>query len=433
VSVEAVVLHQPSGVPDGGVPTFQRAIPESAGEDFDDPFARFDAIILGDVAAADLPGRFWDRLESHVAARGGTLIVAPGPRHWAEPWGGPSDRDKTRPSVPAALSPLIGIHPATIDEGSVDPARPALPPGLAIVPTPEALAERSAWPMFQLQDQTASWADLPRQPWVLTGRPKPAATALAVVSGAGPATEAVIASQRFGLGRVFWIGFDGTWRWRYRVGDALHHRFWGQTVRWASASARLSAGDARVRFGATRARIEAGESVRIRARVSDSVTRLPARPILAARVARVKDPDQPDAQGSETLIPLRALADLPRTFEGESPPLGPGRYAVRLEAPGIQESSTAEAAFQVIPRATGERVELAATRSHFESLARATGGRVVADFDADRLPDLLRPLARATTVAKSRRVSLWDRPEVFLAFLAIVSIEWIARKWMGLP
>jgi hypothetical protein len=133
------------------------------------------------------------------------------------------------------------------------------------------------------------------------------------------------------------------------------------------------------------------------------------------------------------LVPLRALAGLPRTFEGDSPPLEPGRYAIRLEAPGIQEAPKAEASFQVVPRATGERVELAATWAHFEPLAKATGGRVVADSEADRLPDLLRPFARKTTVVKQRLVSLWDRPEVLLIFLAIVGVEWIARKRIGVP
>jgi hypothetical protein len=426
VAVEAVVLHQPSDDHETEIQTYHHSIPETGGEGSDDPLSRFDAVILGDVAAADIPSGFWDRMESHVSQRGGALIVVPGPRRWEELWSGAN-----RPPVLAALSPFTGLKLATVDEASVDPARPALPPGLAVVPTPEALAEQSAWPMFRLPDRQGPWADLPRQPWALTGRLKPGATALAVVSGASP--EAVVASQRFGLGRVFWIGFDGTWRWRYRVGDAVHHRFWGQTVRWASASAKLSAGDARVRFGATRARVETGEPVQIRARITEAVTDLPAQPILAARVVRLNDPARPGGRGSETLVPLRALAGLPRTFEADSPPLGSGRYAIRLEAPGIQEAPTAEASFQVVPRATGERVELAATRAHFEPLAKATGGRVVADSEADRLPDLLRPFARTTTVAKQRLVSLWDRPEVLLVFLAIVGAEWIARKRAGLP
>ena len=34
--------------------------------------------------------------------------------------------------------------------------------------------------------------------------------------------------------RALWVGTDGTWRWRHRIGDTYHHRFWGQIARWAA-------------------------------------------------------------------------------------------------------------------------------------------------------------------------------------------------------
>jgi len=445
VRVEAVVPHQPalvlpsdraggtdpsakiSKVPD--LPTYPMNLPALGDPEKDDPLSRFDAIILGDVAPADIPVGFWERLESHVAERGGTLIIVPGPRHWRELWG----EAAARSSIPRALTPLTGLRAATIDESLIDPDRPSLPPGIPVVPTPEALAEQSAWPMFRiretstLEDVSKLWADLPRQPWALIGRLKPGATALAAALGSGG--ETVIASQRFGLGRVLWMGIDGTWRWRYRVGDALHHRFWGQTVRWASASGKLTGGDDRVRFGATRTRVEEGDPVRIRARISETPTNLPAQPILAARVASL---DDRTGAGSETLIALRPLAGQPQTFEGKTPPLAPGRYSIRVEAPTLGEYRGTKASFQVVPRFSGEKVELAASRTQLERLAQATGGQVVDDDEAERLVDLLRPFARSTTVPRFRVISLWDQPATILVFLAIVSADWVVRKRVGL-
>ena len=83
----------------------------------------------------------------------------------------------------------------------------------------------------------------------MAGKPKPAATSLAVA--AGDPSGVVLAAQPYGLGKVLWVGTDGTWRWRHRVGDAYHHRFWGQAVRWA-ASGKLAAGNRLVRFGPSR-------------------------------------------------------------------------------------------------------------------------------------------------------------------------------------
>jgi hypothetical protein len=158
------------------------------------------------------------------------------------------------------------------------------------------------------------------------------------------------------------------------------------------------------------------------------VTDLPPRLVLAARVIRIDGPDR-----AESLVPLRPLDGMPRTFEGETPPLGPGRYTIRLDAPGLGVPNSAEASLRVVPRETGERVELAASRTDFEPIARATGGQVVSDVDAERLPDLLRPLARTTSVPRVRRVSLWDRPTTLLLFLLIVGVEWIVRKRAGFP
>src|SRR5207244_10244232 len=62
-------------------------------------------------------------------------------------------------------------------------------------------------------------------------------------------TAALFARQHYGFGRVLFVGLDSTWRWRYRTGDAYHHRFWGQVVRWAASDKPLVAGNEYVRFG----------------------------------------------------------------------------------------------------------------------------------------------------------------------------------------
>ena len=144
-------------------------------------------------------------------------------------------------------------------------------PGLAIVPTDAVFGATTAWPMFALASEPAAnrsiWAGLPRLPWVIAGRAKPGATVLATAGR--DASAAAIAAQPYGLGKVLWVGTDGTWRWRYRVGDAYHHRFWGQVVRWAAAG-KLAAGNRFVRFGPREPRVPEGEGVRIQARIVEA-------------------------------------------------------------------------------------------------------------------------------------------------------------------
>src|SRR5262249_40888804 len=45
--------------------------------------------------------------------------------------------------------------------------------------------------------------------------------------------QPLIVRQNYGFGRVLYIALDSTWRWRYKVGDQHHHRFWGQVIHWA--------------------------------------------------------------------------------------------------------------------------------------------------------------------------------------------------------
>ena len=171
----------------------------------------------------------------------------------------------------------------------------------------------------------AIWRGLPRQPWAATGKPKPLASTLATIAdSADGEANAVIVAQPYGLGKVLWIGTDGTWRWRYRVGDLHHHRFWGQVVRWANG-AKLAVGNRAVRFGPTRPRLPEGESSSIRAQFADDAPGVGPDLLVAARVFK-RGPDGKPSGEAVAVVPLRPRADQPRTFEAAAPALPPGSY-----------------------------------------------------------------------------------------------------------
>ena len=90
-----------------------------------------------------------------------------------------------------------------------------------------------------------------------------------------------------------------------------------------------------------------------------------------------------------------------------------------------------EARLDVTARETSETIELAATRDPLDRLAAATDGRVLVDHEADQLAPLLR--ARTKTVTSTEETPLWDQPIALIAFFGILTIEWVARKRLGLP
>ena len=274
-------------------------------------------------------------------------------------------------------------------------------------------------------------------PWVIAGRAKPGARVLATASSDDAA--AVIAAQPYGLGKVLWVGTDGTWRWRYRAGERYHHRFWGQVVRW-SASGRLAAGNAFVRFGPEKAIYDDGERIRLQARISEGVADAGPELLVAAKIYKL-DPSTGEGEGEPVaIVPLRAIAGQPRTFEGDAPSLPIGRYVMRLDVPQLAEAlqldgggnrKIPEAAFEVKVGESSERVELSAASDQVAQLAAATGGRVLADHEAGELAPLLRARTKQTTRIVETR--LWDQPAYLLILFGILTVEWVARKRLGLP
>lgn len=434
VDVEAVVFRQPPPLATAE-PTYPSSLPPPAA-DGPDPLGAFDLIVVGDVSADDLPPASWQRLEWFADHRGGTLVLAAGP-HLAESFASIETARK--------LLPVLELKSLPFDPDAIDPDHPSLPPGLAVRPSPGALADPGSWPMLRFAAEPdrnlAVWEGLAPLPWVLGGRPKPTATPLLIAVGddISEGSSVVAAAMPYGLGKVLWVGTDSTWRWRYRVGDAYHHRFWGQVVRWAGSQP-LTAGNRLVRFGPLRPKTAEGQTTPIRAQFAEDAPGITPDLLVAARVFRARGaaansspkPLPPEPEGEAILIvPLRPSTDQPRVFEGLASALPPGLYAVRLDVPQLPGAPTDSAPLEIAPRVSSERVELAATRDPLDRLALPTGGHVLSPPDAASLADLLS--ARNTPRIRVTTSPLWDRPWSLGLFFAILTAEWVLRKRVGLP
>ncbi|RUL88722.1 hypothetical protein [Tautonia sociabilis] len=442
VALDTVLLAPPPPSA-GSEPTYPSALPPAPASRSDepDPLNAYDVIILGDVPPGLAPEGLWGRLEAYVADRGGSLVIAAGPRGWPSPWSG----DEAARAMLPVLDPAV----VAVDRTEIDPRRPAVPPGVAVVPERSAGESPVDWPMLQFASDPAAsrqaWQAMPPLSWAMAGRAKPGASALLVADrpGIDPDAGVVVAAQPFGLGKVLWVGTDGTWRWRLRVGDAYHHRFWGQVVRWA-AEEPPSGGNRLVRFGPDRPRVAEGSPVPIRARFSADLPGVSPGLLAAVRIVAApaegedgEGPSGADSREPVALIPLRADPDRPRTFEATAPPLPTGRYRAVLDAPVLAEAfaaeglPAAEAIFEVFPEPTDELIALAADPGPLDRLASITGGRVVRDFEAGRLPELIGP--RSVERQRTAETPLWDTPTGLILFFALLSAEWIIRKRAGLP
>jgi hypothetical protein len=419
-------------------------LPEKKDTDRDDPLAKYDCIILGDVAPAQLPPAERRRLELYVADRGGTLVLLAGKRYMPLRFAGPEAGEadpllKMLPvERPRVANPVAGFPVTLTHEGGVTPF-------LQMDPSPEGSARR--------------WAELPRHYWGVIGKAKPGAESLAFVAGSqfrepgaepGKAaketperTQSLIALQNYGFGRVVFVGLDSTWRWRYKVGDLYHHRFWGQLIRWAASDKLLPAGNKYVRFGSRDPVYRQGREVDVVARLEDEAGPLPPRAQASARVLRQ------GAGGKEepvAVIKLTPSPAQPRLLQGQVLDLPEGRYRVELDIPSLSDKVKAPSeeegegqarrdTFTVLPSDSGEMFQLATNWPLLESLAARTGGEVVTPEDAGRLPELLtRQVVRRELHDEQK---LWqDMPLVWYVlglFLLLLTLEWAGRKLAGLP
>jgi hypothetical protein len=393
-----------------------------------DALEKFDCIILGDVTPQQLSLDDRARLERFVGERGGTLVVLAGRR-----------------AIPAAY----------LDAGMEgDPLRKLLPlesaqavqapNGFAVTLTAEG-QEASFLKMEPTADESERrWAALPRQFWGVVGRAKPAATVLATYKAEDQAaaaepgewarSNALIARQSYGFGRVLFVGLDSTWRWRLKTGDTYHHRFWGQVIRWAATDTPLLSGNDFARFGPRKPVVSQGEEVVIGVRFSDRAKRLPSGSAAAVRIFRLHESRPDELTGQVELQPVLTRS---REMEAKLRDLPAGQYAVELAIPNMAldllgpDGAPLRATFAISPRPSTEMNDLAMNVPLLEEIASKSGGQV---FTAETAGELVELITRKTAVREYRtETKLWQAWPTLIVFLALLSLEWVARKWAGLP
>lgn len=393
-----------------------------------DPLLEFDCIILGDVAPEDLPGADRKRLERFVSERGGTLILSAGKRYLPLAYSGADDPlVKMLPiTQPRELKPEAGFTLRVTGEGK---QRPFL--------------------NLEPEQPTFAWPELPKHYWGIVGTRKPAASVLLVpvIDETAPAKEdsdtGILVQQNYGFGRVLFVGIDSTWRWRYRVGDTYHHRFWGQLARWSAADKLLPAGNRFIRYGPREPAYSEGQEVELAVRLGENLPRFDGAADARANLYRKK------ADGTEekvAVVPLSANSRQPNLLEAKVGDLPAGVYRMELDMPKhraqLAEPNDDKDApakgrdlFRIWPREHGELLDLSTNWSVMQGLAERSGGRL---FTAQNVEELLDRLERRVERTESRDESKpWqDEPLVWWmlgVLLGLLTLEWGWRKWLDLP
>jgi hypothetical protein len=399
--------------------------------------AEYDVIILMDVnpshprVAPEGPAsrdKVLDMLEKWVK-RGGGLVLQAGSEDFIPESYDTPPLDALLPVVPTGMPGHTRLEIVAPDRAK----RFFLTPGGEIHPILRVVRDPAQVREFWRDDLYATeyyW-------YAPIERAKSSATVLAVRREEGEwqpsperPTDALIAIQDYGLGKVLWLATNSFWRMRKRVENKYFWPFWSNAIRHL-ATYRLLSGNKRIKIWVDRAdsRYQVGDSVGIEAKFLDENFE-PVEPreddeSTLTRKIKLRTPD-----GNEEELPLHAVT-------GSDPPEGlfrsklaagkPGTYSLVAE-PLDRDEEVAQATF-VVEDTTLEMADPLLDVRTLEAIARASGGQVLApDQFRKLLSDRLVPDTGILRSGEPKRTDLWDRGWLLFVVVGLLAAEWILRR-----
>ena len=382
---------------------------------------QYDALVLANVEGTQLGRAQLEATRDFVGRRGGGLLVL-GAHSFLR-----------RGLIDTALEEVLPLELTGRGRGVVPAA------GARGINRVSLTAAGEAHPVMQLgaaPDETRKrWEAAPALASIAPlGDPRPAASVLAVTTGAGGAPRALVAVQRYGDGRSMVFAGEAAWRWRMMLpaSDRSYDTFWRQAVRWLAIAAPDPVSVSAPAGAST------GDVLPLRIAV-----RTPAfEPLRDATVdVRVS---APDGKLQQIRAAKETSADVEGRYVAHYRADQPGVYRVVAEAHRAGNAAgTGATAFLV----GGADVEMSDPRVNMrllQRLAAVSGGRMVhvgGDRPADagavglrgtgpQLVDALR--AAVPAAALSVRRDLWHTGWSFAAIVLLLGAEWLLRRKSGL-
>lgn len=378
---------------------------------------QYEALILGDIEESFFNDDQLQMIEDFVAERGGGFLMS-----------GMIDEEFVN-------TPIADILPVTLVEENFLPGhlrggirRGSHATGELYFPRLTSNGQFS--PLLRLAsddaENNALWRQLPELQGVyVTGRIKPGATVLMEHPTLQYQNQAlpILTTQRYGSGRSALLATASTWRWQMMMpfADQSHETLWRQILRWLAVSA-----PERITIEFDREFYNVGDEVNISATVLD-------------------DSYEADNNASlylQTTDPLDQITDTPMEWDIEEDGLYRTSFTVEEEGvydllvdvatvagEGSAGGSEKRAAFVVTP-SLREYTNAEMDRGLLARIADASGGAYFNIADASQLADTIEFTPNA--YSREVQIDLWDQPWLLALLIALLCMDWIARRLRGL-
>lgn len=379
-----------------------------------DKLLEYDLVILGELPHTALPGDALEGLKAFVESSGGGLIIIDG------------QRGELRNSLYKTLHGMLPIE--WVEDKRVKPE----PVAVHLSTGAKAMSVFQLTPNDPAKNE-AAWSELPALHMTTAVKALPGSEVLATFAH-NDIEMPLMVTRQFGAGRVFYAGTDETWRWRYRVADTYHQRFWNQVGRWVMRLP-MSVQGQFVSIDSGKLVYQPRESIVLRTRLRNAQGE-PANGLSVEAVVTEFSEQKFSVQSGQServvaVVPLDADDALPGVYSGQiEAPVG-GNYRVAIVAPGLtSEALNVHSEFSVVEPDGGEMDQLSCDEPLLIKLADMTGGHYLSEERGDELVDLLRPLSRGKIVESD--TLLWQSYWWFVPIILLLSVEWWIRKRVGL-
>lgn len=365
----------------------------------------FDLLILGDIPATALAGERIQWIRDFVSEGHGLIQMA-----------GPLNAPSSYPRELAEVMPVEYNSTRSVPRADVRP-QPY---------EPQLTRTGEQQEILQLADTREEnlkiWRELPSMYWYFPAtRLKPGAIALLnhPTQKASEDPLPILAQQFFGKGQVLFVGFDESWRWRYNTQEQIFSRFWGQIIYQLGLPHTI--GTRNTQLALDRPEVVLGRPGMVYARLYDENFKPIVRKSVTARLEQVDGPPGAHPAQMVEMVPVAGQ-------EGEYRALLPhdkvGRFSLKMS---LGEPTSLDYRVDLPPQ--HELVVRGLAEESLREASLVTEGGFYREEQLASLPDRVQP--QQTTFIHRQQILPWNLLAL-LAFVSLLSLEWIIRKFSNL-
>jgi hypothetical protein len=390
----------PDGAPQGGTP-----VGNVTADMTPQQLAYFKIIMLGNIDAKELGAARAKNLVKFVE-EGGSLILLGGAKGWNAGGLAETDLGKMLPVRGESVRTLEGEKPYLVKLAEAARAHPAF------------------------AGDATLWQNIPPVLSIFTGFSLSPGAETLVTAETPAGAQPLVATQRFGQGKVTAILTDSLWRWQLgpEAGKTRpYERFWTQLISWLLPRQESLEG-MRLEFFSDREQIFLGESIDLNARFGNEDT--PKPDIVEARIT-LPDKREVPYRMAPQLVSLPSGKSFPG-FTASFSATQPGLYQVNGSAKLKGQTYSSEPFSFFVKPHSPETVPRPAKPEVLQAISTASGGRFFESVDD--LNEQLRKLQFHTSEQKlSDYRTLWREWPSLIALMTLLATSWGLRKSQNLP